>query len=653
MAASLTLSAVTVAADGKTVTATIGGGTGPYSVSSAIGLSLKLPNLNKNVFVIASQSVSGSTLTMNLYSPVGTGEAVTFTIATAATITDSASNTPAGQANLAVTNNSAVAVSFVTPVAAGIETVGPFVWDGTLLRGNSAGWSSGVTDNYAVEFVADATDIAVVGYSGSTYSIAVDNAAASNPPTLPSADWSVQPVRSTALAVGKHLIRLSFNDYIYGFRLAGGSRTVVSTTTAKANMISGATGRSLPAATPVTCWGTYNTTTVAGSAFTGSYSGFYFDVGFTGSGLEVATVLGGNWAARIDGAQWGPLQEVGGPLGQNAMQTIVTGLGGGSHTAYVTQPSAGSSTTVKGVRVINGTTLTTAAASSDTTLVVGNAATIAVNDWVKIDRYTRREVRQVTAISGTTLTLNAALSSAHAVGMEVTSYSAPAGTLSYWVHKDLSGRRLVAMGDSNTQGANQYGLANPPVPDADGNYYAFYDPRTTCFYRVGENLGIEVVNLGIQGTDTINQAVRMTSAEFATLSKGSYDYVTLWEGTNDVNGNTTTPAQYETNLQTQITAAKAGLRAGGKIILMPPFTPQNVTSSKGLSTTECQARMLSVAAANTDVTVVVATNLYNGVTNADLNDSLHYKQSGQDKIYNNFRALFENVLPQGMTMAVA
>jgi lysophospholipase L1-like esterase len=89
------------------------------------------------------------------------------------------------------------------------------------------------------------------------------------------------------------------------------------------------------------------------------------------------------------------------------------------------------------------------------------------------------------------------------------------------------------------------------------------------------------------------------------MGRSSYDYVLIWEGTNDINGSTITPTAYGTNVQTQITAAKPYLRANGKIILIPPGTPPVGTNSQGLNLAAC-ASQLSTLAANDPNNVVFA-----------------------------------------------
>ena len=104
MAAILLLSVPSLATDGITLTATIGGGTAPYSPSSSItGLYV---SVSGTAVTIKSSAISGTTLTLTLGSVVFAGAPITLTISSASNLTDSLANTATGQSSLIVANGS-------------------------------------------------------------------------------------------------------------------------------------------------------------------------------------------------------------------------------------------------------------------------------------------------------------------------------------------------------------------------------------------------------------------------------------------------------------------------------------------------------------------------------------------------------------------
>lgn len=104
MAATITLGSLVLAADGKTLTGTLGGGSGTgYTPASAI-TNVTLWSGTASWFQ-ASSAISGSTLTIVLNTFVPTGTTLTVSVGTG-NLTDSAANTAAVVTGTAVTNNS-------------------------------------------------------------------------------------------------------------------------------------------------------------------------------------------------------------------------------------------------------------------------------------------------------------------------------------------------------------------------------------------------------------------------------------------------------------------------------------------------------------------------------------------------------------------
>lgn len=642
MAASLTLSTVAVAADGRTITATIGGGTAPYSISSTAGLVPHLTTGNKEGFYVSSASVSGTTLTMVCGSTIGSGEVIQLDIATSSTLTDSAANTPTGQTNVAAANSSGVAVTVVSPVTnpQKFEMDGGYAITGSQLNLGQGNWLSGV-DNYSVELVANATEVAMVGYSGDTTKYRIDGASADS--TAPSNGfWSIKPLAS-GLAAGNHLVLIGSASYFAGVRLVGGTSTVNSVATTKRTMVANISAYAgVPQATPLTVSGPYKLVNSAqagkdGAVTSGSYAGFTVEFSITsGTGAEVATVFAnaGQWAVSVDGGQYGPMRAAGDTAanGVYGFVPLAVGLASGStHTIHAVSADPTASLTHHGIRIINGTALTAASSAGASTLTVGSTSTIAVGDWVRIDKYGNREWRQVTGISGTTLTLNATLALAHAIGAQVTSYMAPAGTIGTYQLKPFA-KRLLAMGDSNTAGANEYGI-HSTNPDANGNYYGWYDPRQSAIFLGADPLNYEVINLGVQGQTSANMVTRQ--ADMAAFSRTGVDYVVIWPGTNDINGTTITPATYQSQVESLVTAAATTLNAGGTIVLMAPYTP-STTNSGGLNTASATTALQAVAA-NHSANTVVAVNAFTGLVAGDVMDGLHYTASGRQKVGTNLQ----------------
>lgn len=638
MAAVITIGSLALAADGKTITATLSGGTGTgYTISSFAGLGPKLRFNNTNYyFPIASQSITGTTLTVVLALTVGTGETPTFDLSTAATITDSGANTVTGQNDLAITNGSAVTVTqtLLTANPTNIETAWPIQSTGTAL--GPLYQSGSVLGDYAFEWVADCTEMAVISTIGTIHyrtDGGADSLLAGN--YTASAFWAIQSM-GAGLAAGKHLFQIDLGIFV-GIRIAGGSRTMHAVPTKKATIISGSLPVNAPT-TGVTLSGTYTSrATNWGQVTTGTYVGARIQTQFTGTGVEVNALCHvlSSWAAKVDGT-WGPVVPTSDGVVNNIFGNVpvVTGLAPGTHTLVALHTEAGTGTTISNIRVINGTKLSAGTSIGATTITVPDVTYLAVGDWVKIDRLSKREWRQIQSITGSgpyTVTLaGSALAIAHSSDVPVTSYSAPAGSLATWTEKALTGKVVVGLGDSNTHGWNEYGFgfASPP----DGVAYVQYDTRQSAIFQGADSLNHDFVNLGIQGR-TSAQIVGMAQADVPAANTarggGGFDFVTVWIGTNDINGTTTTVSAYQANIQSCVDAIVPTLKSTGKCILIPPATPSS-TNAGGLNIATAAAACVAVASGNPSK-VIVANNLFANLILADYN-GLHFNASGRVKI---------------------
>lgn len=627
MAASLTLSGAVLAADGKTLTATISGGTGTgYGVASTAGLVPRITAGNGWCFYLTGASVLGTTLTMLLATPIAAGEVAKIDIEGVPTVTDDGGNTLGLTTNIAVTNNSAVTVRTITVGADEFEVNGAT----TASQISNVRWGGDRWDFY-LETVVDATEIAMLCYSGQVDAAAIDSAARSTPPS--NGFWSAKPLTLAPLAAGKHFVGVEPGQYFYGLRISGGARTVHCVPTAKQAMIpytaaDEAALINLPDSGDITNWGAWKPRADGTWGQTNIRDGYTVEFGFVGSGVEMSTIAATWWAVSVDDGQPGDLvttqDAIAGPLNEFQLMPLCKGLPAGAHTIHALLTGTFFNTFAFGCKVINGTKITASSAIGDIALTVASAATLTVGDWVKIDDGTIRERRKVEGIAGNVVTV-APLTNAHAAGATVTSYAAPAGSFNVHIRRDLSGGRDAGLGDSNTEGFNDYGAGG--IPDADGNEYGFYDTRTTGLYKAALELGREYVNLGIQGTDTVNQAARIN--EVNEFTRGSVDRVFIWPGTNDINSGVVTPAGYKANVQTMITGAVPYLRPDGLVVLMPPGTPAGVTSATGLSIEVCKAKLLELAEEN--LSTICLEHMLDDLDAGDLS-SLHYHISGQDKI---------------------
>src|ERR1700734_3508255 len=103
MAASLTISAASLAADGKTLTLTIAGGSGALSPTNGL-TGFKVLFDGSAVTISGSTATGNTTVTLLLMQFATSAATVTINLATTSNLTDASGNTPTGQTGVAVTN---------------------------------------------------------------------------------------------------------------------------------------------------------------------------------------------------------------------------------------------------------------------------------------------------------------------------------------------------------------------------------------------------------------------------------------------------------------------------------------------------------------------------------------------------------------------
>lgn len=527
------------------------------------------------------------------------------------------------------------------------------------IQGGGAFLNSTFGTSQGVVFVANCTELGITRTYGN-FSVSVDGQA---PVNFNSASFDDITVIATGLAPGHHLFRIvELPQYLGSIQLTGGSEQITSIAKKYAWLTDHIQSpeRSVPftipdEVSPVAIQGAHKLNAPRSVTHNvGTYGSFLQQVAFSGTGLEVMCLLEGRPnALRLDEGpeQYIQLHGAGGGFGWS---TIGAGVDRGAHTVSLLDLSGGN-TSYLAMRVLNGPRTRAALAPGANSVTVEDASGLAVGHWVRLGRQTNKEYVQVAAINGNTVSFSPACAQAHAADEPFESYHAPQGSFAPWrsASYPLPAKRVVAMGDSNTHGANPY----HGTPQ-NGKIYGDYDTRISALYHLTQALGWEGVNLGIQGTDTIGQANRRQ--DILDYAQGSLDYLLLMEGTNDINSNTTTPQEFKANVVLQIQTARLGLREGGRIILVPIQTPQNAISTKGLSVAIANQQMADIAADPAYASdVLYAANawdgvnltLYNASTNpgGELADVLHFMPSAHEKVAANLATVISGVAPADTT----
>ncbi len=186
MAASITLSAPVLASDGKTLTATIGGGDGTYSPSS--GITTLIVKVSTTRYFIASTAVASTTLTINLDTFVPSGATVTLDIGSGSNLTDASLNTATGQTAVACTNNSTQAQTTFA------DTDANFYFFNSSLPGSV---SSRTYRQFAVyttgdrfETVLTGTDASILVWASGTTTVTIDDGTPVTYSALNASQWS-------------------------------------------------------------------------------------------------------------------------------------------------------------------------------------------------------------------------------------------------------------------------------------------------------------------------------------------------------------------------------------------------------------------------------------------------------------------------------
>lgn len=661
MAANIVLTSVIVAADGKTITATISGGSGTgYTVNDKNGFSAQLGN-NGPGFPVKTATVSGTTLTVVLYTPFGTGEVVTLEVLTTLLL-DTLSNTTAvvsASPGQSCTNNSTVVVKtlnhYDTEAIAGIEA---FTSESTSVSDfiratcvDQPPW------DYSIEFVVNATDVSFYGYVAEDTQASIDGG--SNFIVPKNSFWTYKPLLSAG-STGDHLIRqevASGPSYNGKYRISGGTRAIKSVASFKcsagvpsdATSIARSSLRYLTNQEYVHSEGTVVSPALEGVIDHTGIGGQVFETILDGTILELIGVMYAEIATYINpssGAPAGRLKNAS-LANTNGPQEVVGGLNpdGGPFKLRIITIGWSQNSGTRAWRALRGTHLTAATTVGATQFSVSDTRYLAIGDWIRIDQpsVSRRECRQINNIVGNLITLNSALSIAHPTNMSVVSYSAPRASLTSWTWKTKH-KRMFCLGDSNTQGANDYASAGIDLIGPTGDYYGWYDMRTTGLWRACQALGIEAANVAVQGETSGNGLTRKD--QITTHGRSSVDFVWVWYGTNDINSNVYTPTEYQANIQSIVTTVLPYLRPGGKIILVPPYAFVGQVSAKGLSRATVTTALQTIAGAN-PTKIEVWDRLFDNLNSTADTVGVHYHQAGQDKLRQNIMAKLSGINSAG------
>ena len=204
MSASLVISAASINAAGTTLTLTISGVSGNLSPASGI-TGITVHNDSTTQFALGTITTSGATVTVPLNAFCLSGAVPTVDLITASNLTDTAADTPVGQAGFAIANGS-------TQSATSFPYTDPhfyFIGDKTT---NSY---QGRTQIYIYCAEGDFFETVLVGSSAQalllvisgTPSISIDGGAASTP-TLQASRWSWVTLFS-GLTDGPHVVRIT------------------------------------------------------------------------------------------------------------------------------------------------------------------------------------------------------------------------------------------------------------------------------------------------------------------------------------------------------------------------------------------------------------------------------------------------------------
>ncbi len=177
-AASLTMSAPTIGATGKTLTVTMTGISGSLSPASGVtGFTVYVTTSGKTAAIkTGTITTSGSTVTIPLSGVILSGETVAISLATSPTsnLTDGGSNTPAssGNTDIGVTNNSTKTGTIYNSANANIWKMGYFPAPFALFGHN---WLQQAGNGSRIDMVINGTDADVqIFNAGGSYTVTVD-----------------------------------------------------------------------------------------------------------------------------------------------------------------------------------------------------------------------------------------------------------------------------------------------------------------------------------------------------------------------------------------------------------------------------------------------------------------------------------------------
>jgi hypothetical protein len=427
----LTVSNLVLAANGKTLTGTLGGGTGTgYTIANANGLQPRLPESQGGTYIIptATPSIVGNQITIQLPTPFTSRDTVQLKIEASNTISDSGGNTIAPTAGINVANNSTVAGNktlflsnrdkfnfggAVRIIGDGISEI-----EGAFNTEAGGAHSSGYTVEYVINVTSGTVNVDaeafLASHSGGLLRWQVDGGGQQNR-VGNSVGYEFLPL-ATGLGVGKHIVRHNApnNFYTRGTRITGGTATIVTVPDAITLFRDNVTDVTLPAhVSQAKRWGTQKG--IMGRQNL-PHPGFQFNVKVNAQCVDMLAfaqfgfrgLVAVDQPLNTDNYSEVVAQSTLGNVPQS--MNLVAGLTPGTHTVEFLDHVGGQ---FMGIRAYNGSRLSWAADAGSTTITVSDVTNISVGDWLVIDHGTAEEVRCVTSVSGSgpyVLALNSSLS---------------------------------------------------------------------------------------------------------------------------------------------------------------------------------------------------------------------------------------------------
>ena len=303
-----------------------------------------------------------------------------------------------------------------------------------------------------------------------------------------------------------------------------------------------------------------------------AFSGSIFEVRFKGTGAEIVTE-NDNYGYHFVAASTdsGPdrrieIAQAGGGYGFLNFETVQGLDSRAAHTLCLIDLGPNSTRYFDTTIFLENGTVTTQDVVSGSNVPLSVAAVnptgsyaYQAGDWITVGHISsggKREVAQITAVQGNTLTVRA-LKNAYPAGTAVTNYAdPPAAFLAPQPTFGTAGKTMVAVGDSNLAGADGVDGNGIPLPGGDPTF-GLYEIRNSFGFRAAQTLGYDPVMLTVQGTAVSNMTARITpAAVLSNYRAANADVVVLYGGINDANNHSTSPEKFQSDYLAFVNAAK-------------------------------------------------------------------------------------------------